>query len=141
MGIVALISLDGDNDLAPPRHRPIVLSQTKHREHTTGTGLGERRHCLISSRQRSCSPKAQTNRTFIKQTKTIHDRHGPWGASSLPHLIETTISLPQGTDLSFSHKEYTENTRQARAVGNVDIASFNRGNDLAHARHRPIVCL
>ena len=138
MGIVALISSGKDNDLAPPSHRPIVLSSRKSRKHTIGTGRGERRYCLIWSRQQSRSRKAQTYRSLVKKTQKTHNRHGPWGTSLLPYLVETTISLPQGTDPSHFYKTNQNSTRQARAVGDVVIVSFDRENDPAPPRHIPI---
>ena len=117
------------------------LKQNKTKQCTTGAGRGNRGFNLIRQGQRSRSPKPQTYRSLIKKKQKAHDRHGPWGTSLLSHLVETTISLPQGTNLSFSRKENTENAQQARAVGNVVTALFGRDNDLAPPRHRPIAFL
>ena len=56
----------------------------------------------------------------------------------MSHSIETMIPLSQGTEPSLAHNENTENTRQARTMGNVAVVSFDRDNDLAPPRHRLI---
>ena len=117
-------------------HRSLKANKTK--QCTTGTGRGNRVYNLIRQGQRSRSTKAQSQRSLINKTHKTHDRHGPRGTSLLPHLVETTISLPQGTDPSHFNKTSQNSTRQARAVGDVAIVSFDRDNDPALPRHRAI---
>ena len=82
--------------------------------YTISTSRGKRRYRLIWSRQRSRFPKAQTHRSLVTKTQKAHCRHRPWSTSLLPHLVETRISLPQGTDSWHLKKRQKQTTRTGR---------------------------